>query len=79
MLVEAAILIGLEELEIERVDILDRGRQPPFAVGGGEGAQQPTVGVDDLRRTVEIARQVRRKELVERQRAGRAGERRDGN
>src|SRR5215468_3602091 len=71
MRVEAAVLIGLEQGEIEWVDVVDRGLQSPLAVGRGEGAQQPAVGIDGLARPLLVARQVRRKDPVQRQRARR--------
>ena len=50
VIVEAAVLVGLEQGEIDRIDVVDRGLEPPLAVGRGEGAQQAAVGVDDLGR-----------------------------
>ena len=81
VVVEAAILVGLEQGEIDRIDVVDGGPEPPLAVRRGEGAQQAAVGVDDLGRPVVVARQVGREDPVERQRPRRqrrGGERESG-
>ena len=50
MVIEATILVVLQQGEIDRVDVGDGGLEPPLAVLGGEGAQQPAVGIDHLGR-----------------------------
>ncbi len=67
MVVEASVLVGLEQGEIDRIDVVDRGLEPPFAVGCREGAQQPAVGVDGLARPLVVAREVGREDPIERQ------------
>ena len=47
MLVEPLVLIGDQHLEEERIDVAERHRQPPAAVGGGEGPEQLAVAIDD--------------------------------
>ena len=68
MTVEAAVLVGLEQGEIDRIDVVDRGLEPPLAVGRREGAQQAAIGVDHLGRALVVAREVGREDPVERQR-----------
>ena len=51
MLAEAPVLVGDQRLDEERVDIGERYRQPPAAVGDREGAEQHAVAVEhDARR-----------------------------
>ena len=47
---EARVLISEQHRQIARIDLAGGRRQPPAAVGQGEGAQQPAVAVDDDRR-----------------------------
>ena len=43
---EALVLVGEQHVEEARIDIGDPRRQPPAALGGGIGPQQPAVAVD---------------------------------
>ncbi len=58
MPVEAAILVGLEEGEEARIDLLDIGGEPPAPLGRREGPQQPAVAVQHDRRAMAGLREV---------------------
>jgi hypothetical protein len=54
MIAKAPVLDGLEPGQIARIDRIERDRQPPAPIGHGEGAQQPPLAVEDLRRASEF-------------------------
>ena len=56
MVPEALVLIGDQHLDELRIDLVEAGREPPAPVGGGEGAQQRAVAVDDLLRDRQLLR-----------------------
>ena len=63
--VEAAVLVAEQHRQIARIDLAGGRRQPPAAVGQGEGAQQPAVAVDDDRRAEPRRREVERAEAFD--------------
>ena len=65
MLVEALILVGEQQLEEARIDILHRRRQPPAAFAGGIGAQQLAIAVEHHVRKFEILAERRRSERID--------------
>ncbi|MCK7576275.1 MAG: hypothetical protein MZV65_10490 [Chromatiales bacterium] len=54
MIAKATILDGQEPVQIARIDRVERDRQPPAPIGYGEGAQQASLAVEDLRRAGEF-------------------------
>jgi hypothetical protein len=60
VIVEATVLVGLEQGEVNRIDVVDRGLEPPFAVGRRECAQQAAIGVDGLARPLMVTREAGR-------------------
>ncbi len=65
MPVEALVLIGEERLEVMRIDLIARRRQPPAAFAGEIGPEQLAVAVEHQRRHFEIAPKRRRPERLE--------------
>ena len=51
---KALVFIGKQHVEETRIDIGDGRRQPPAAIGGGIGAQQPAVTIEHPRREFEV-------------------------
>ena len=47
MLAEAPVLVGDQRFDEERIDFVERGVEPPASVGGGEGAEEDAVAVED--------------------------------
>ncbi len=66
MLPEPLVLIGHQHLDELRIDLIEVYRQPPASVGGGEGAKQLAVAIDDFLRHCQCRRQRRREGAVER-------------
>ncbi len=65
MLEEALILIGEQRVEIARIDLRARGRQPPAPFAGDIGPKQFAVTVEHHARDFEIAPKRRRPKRLE--------------
>jgi hypothetical protein len=57
---EALVLVGEQQVEKARIDIVARRRQPPTAFRRGVRSQQPAVAIDHERREGEPLAQRRR-------------------